>query len=77
MEHLHDPLSLILGNLDFHNHFFVSDYTEYFLVGKVRDPDVMGQMQNAWNNFVETGQIWAALVGVIIGYMFRTLTSYG
>ena len=34
-------------------------------------------MQNAWNNFVKTGQVWAMLIGMVIGYMFKSLTSYG
>ncbi|QYX30896.1 hypothetical protein [Sphaerospermopsis torques-reginae] len=77
MEHLNDSLSLIWGHLDFHINFVVSDYADYFLVGKVRDADVMGQMQNAWNNFVKTGQVWAMLIGMVIGYLFKSLTSYG
>jgi hypothetical protein len=46
------------------------------LAQMVEDPDVLGQMQKAWNNFVETGQVWALLIGIFIGYMFRSLTSY-
>jgi ABC-type enterochelin transport system permease subunit len=33
-------------------------------------------MQNAWNNFVKTGQIWALLIGIAIGYFFRSMTSF-
>ena len=43
----------------------------------VNDPDLLGQAQKAWNNFVETGQIWALLIGLVIGYVIRNLTSYG
>ncbi|MEO1430744.1 MAG: hypothetical protein AAFS12_17035 [Cyanobacteria bacterium J06632_19] len=43
----------------------------------VNDPDLLGQVQKAWNNFVETGQIWALLIGLVIGYLIRNLTSYG
>ena len=43
----------------------------------VNDPDLLGQMQKAWNNFVETGQIWALLIGLVDGYLIRNLTSYG
>lgn len=43
----------------------------------VTDPDVIGQMQKIWNHFVQTGQIWALLIGVVVGYMFRNLTKYG
>jgi hypothetical protein len=77
MEHLSEPLFLIFGNLDFHINFAVSDHTDYFLYGYVKDANVLGQIQNYWNNFVKTGQIWAMLIGIILGYMFKGLTSYG
>ena len=47
------------------------------LAQNVTDPDLIGQVQKAWNNFVETGQIWALLIGLVIGYLIRNLTSYG
>lgn len=47
------------------------------LAQNINDPDVIGQMQRAWNNFVTTGQIWALLIGIVIGYIFKNLTSYG
>ncbi|MEM1393140.1 MAG: hypothetical protein AAF757_23925 [Cyanobacteria bacterium P01_D01_bin.116] len=47
------------------------------LAQTISDPDLLGQMQKTWNNFVETGQIWALLIGLVIGYLIRNLTSYG
>jgi hypothetical protein len=47
------------------------------LAQNVTDPDIIGQIQKAWNNFVQTGQIWALLIGLVIGYILRNLTSYG
>ncbi|MGB3761391.1 MAG: hypothetical protein WBA07_34275 [Rivularia sp. (in: cyanobacteria)] len=47
------------------------------LAQNVTDPDLIGQVQKAWNNFVETGQIWALLIGLVVGYLIRNLTSYG
>ncbi|MEA5576503.1 hypothetical protein [Anabaena sp. UHCC 0451] len=66
--HLHDTLFSLLGNI----HIDIN-----FVATNIKDPDVIGQMQNAWNNFVKTGQIWATLTGIIIGYLFKSLTSYG
>lgn len=43
----------------------------------INDPDLLGQIQQGWNNFVQTGQIWALLIGIFIGYLMRNLTSYG
>ncbi|MDJ0798552.1 MAG: hypothetical protein QNJ51_17310 [Calothrix sp. MO_167.B12] len=43
----------------------------------VKDPNILGQMQTSFNGFVESGQVWALLIGLVIGYMFKSLTSYG
>ncbi len=43
----------------------------------VTDPDILGQMQKAFNHFVQSGQVWALLIGLAIGYFIRNLTSYG
>ncbi|MEM6399825.1 MAG: hypothetical protein AAF757_06270 [Cyanobacteria bacterium P01_D01_bin.116] len=43
----------------------------------VSDPDLLGQVQKSFNNFVETGQVWALLIGLVVGYLVRNLTSYG
>lgn len=45
------------------------------LAQSIEDPDVLGQMQKGWNNFINSGQVWALLIGLVIGYMFRSLTS--
>ncbi|MDZ7956735.1 MAG: hypothetical protein RMY34_02305 [Aulosira sp. DedQUE10] len=47
------------------------------LAQDITDPNVLGQMQHSWNHFVKTGQIWALLIGLVIGYIIRNLTSYG
>ncbi|MGB3642441.1 MAG: hypothetical protein WBA39_33390 [Rivularia sp. (in: cyanobacteria)] len=47
------------------------------LAQNVTDPDLIGQIEKAWNNFIQTGQIWALLIGLVIGYLIRNLTSYG
>ncbi|MHC5727309.1 MAG: hypothetical protein ACYTXY_24880 [Nostoc sp.] len=47
------------------------------LAQTITDPDLMGQIQKAWSHFIQTGQVWALLIGLVIGYMIRNLTSYG
>jgi len=47
------------------------------LAQNISDPDLLGQLQKAFNNFVETGQVWALLIGLVVGYLIRNLTSYG
>jgi hypothetical protein len=81
MEHLNVTVFFsLLGNLHFHLTFPISDHTHFFLVGDytdIKDPDILGHMQRNWNNFVKSGQIWATLIGMIIGYLLKGLTSYG
>ncbi|HEY9849441.1 MAG TPA: hypothetical protein V6D28_08285 [Leptolyngbyaceae cyanobacterium] len=47
------------------------------LAQQVSDPDLFGQVQRAWNHFVQSGQIWALFLGVIIGYFIRGMTGVG
>ncbi|MEH2056925.1 MAG: hypothetical protein V7K97_12360 [Nostoc sp.] len=47
------------------------------LAQTITDPNVLGQIEKAWNHFIQTGQVWAFLIGLVIGYMIRNLTSYG
>ncbi|MCP2731431.1 hypothetical protein [Limnofasciculus baicalensis] len=46
------------------------------LAQNVTDPDVLGQMQRAFSNFINSGQVWALLIGLVVGYMFRGMSSY-
>jgi hypothetical protein len=41
------------------------------------ETDVFADFRSFFNNFIESGQVWALIVGVIIGYLLRGLTSYG
>jgi hypothetical protein len=38
--------------------------------------DVMGGASKAFKTFVESGQVYALVIGLVIGYMFRSLTTY-
>jgi hypothetical protein len=46
------------------------------LAQTVREVDVLGQMQKSFNHFVQSGQIWALLIGIFLGYMFKSVTSF-
>jgi hypothetical protein len=46
------------------------------LAQMVEDPDIIGQMSDAWKNFVESGQVWALLIGVFFGYTFASFTRF-
>lgn len=43
----------------------------------VKNTDLAGDVQRAFDHLVQTGQIWAFFTGLVIGYLFRSLTSYG
>jgi hypothetical protein len=38
--------------------------------------DLGSNFQDAWSNFIESGQVWALGIGFFLGYIFRSLTSY-
>lgn len=45
------------------------------LAQQVSETSVFTDVQKFWNNFVQTGQIWAMLVGIVIGYAIRNITA--
>ncbi|MEM9905514.1 MAG: hypothetical protein AAF921_10880 [Cyanobacteria bacterium P01_D01_bin.44] len=46
------------------------------VVGQYFDQDFFGSSGEILNNFVESGQVWALLIGFVIGYLVRGLTTY-
>lgn len=38
--------------------------------------DLFGQVASAWNNFVKTGQAWALVIGLVIGYFIKSFTTF-
>ena len=45
------------------------------LAQSVEDPDILGQIQDAWYNFIDSGQVWALLMGTFFGYTFKGFTG--
>jgi hypothetical protein len=43
---------------------------------QVFNEDILGDFQKAFNNFVQTGQVWAMIIGFAIGYILKSLLSY-
>jgi hypothetical protein len=56
------------------NHLFSLDWSA--LAQLQTDTNIGGNFGNAWNNFVKTGQIWALLIGIAIGYFLKSFTSF-
>lgn len=66
--HSYDPVSQLLLKLPI-------NWT--IVAQSVKNTDLAGDVQRAFDHFVQTGQIWALLTGLVLGYLFRSLTSYG
>lgn len=39
--------------------------------------NLWGDVSGSFNRFVKSGQLWALLIGIVVGYVFRSFTSYG
>ncbi|MEC4983218.1 MAG: hypothetical protein SAJ37_04080 [Oscillatoria sp. PMC 1068.18] len=54
---------------------------DFWLVGgtilaqAVAEPNVLDQMRDAFGKFVESGQLWAMIIGLVVGYVFKTFIS--
>jgi cation transporter-like permease len=65
-----DLASNLHGNLaDLTSHLHMD------LIAQQFKQDVMGDLGKGWDNFVKTGQIWALIIGVVVGYLFRSITA--
>lgn len=56
----------------YHNYLFP---ISSLLAQQIEDPDILGQISDAWQNFIESGQVWALLIGTFFGYTFKGFTS--
>jgi hypothetical protein len=45
-------------------------------IAQTTSTDLFSNVQQAWNNFVQSGQIWALIGGFVLGYLFRSITAY-
>lgn len=48
--------------------------TQMIIAQYVKDPDVLGQMQKSFKHFIDSGQVWAMLIGMFIGYSIKSLS---
>ncbi len=47
----------------------------HLLAQRIDDPDILGKFKKSWQNFIESGQVWALGIGFVLGYIFRSFTS--
>lgn len=45
------------------------------LAQQVSQTTLFSDVQKFWNNFVQSGQIWALIIGIVIGYGIRNITA--
>jgi len=41
------------------------------------DQDVSQGIRKAWKGFVDSGQVWAMLIGLVVGYLVKQFTTFG
>ena len=49
---------------------------ESMIIAQHFDQDILGDLGVAMSEFVESGQVWALLIGIVLGYLIRGLTTY-
>ena len=45
--------------------------------GMIKETDLGGDISKSWQHVVKTVQVWAFLIGAIVGYLAKSFTSYG
>jgi hypothetical protein len=69
-----DPIQLVpLAMMELGSKF---DLTTHGLViaQQFQNVDILGNIQNGWNDFLQTGKAGASVVGLVVGYMIRGIT---
>lgn len=49
---------------------------DWNILAKTFNTDVFAGTRAWFNNFVKSGQIWALLIGMVLGYLIRGMTTY-
>jgi hypothetical protein len=68
-----DPLGFqTVSLLDRFNPEFAS--THIWIAQAYKD-DLFNNIGQSWDNFIKSGQVWALVIGFVLGYLFRSITS--
>lgn len=57
--------------------FLHGNTTDWILFAQQFDTDPFAGIREWFGNLIATGQLWALIIGFILGYLFRGFTSYG
>jgi hypothetical protein len=66
LNHLSDSVQGVLWRLPI----------DWVILAQQFNQDILGDMQKGFNHFVQTGQVWALIIGVVLGYLLRSVTAY-
>ncbi len=70
---LFPALPLELGtNFDLHSTLSTHGL---IILAEVPNVDILGNIQSAWTDFLQTGKAGASVVGLVLGYMIRGMTK--
>jgi hypothetical protein len=58
-------------NLDLLNDVALSGIS----IAQVIKDDLFNNVGRSWDNFIRSGQVWTLVIGFVVGYLFRSLTS--
>ncbi|MEB3267939.1 MAG: hypothetical protein VKJ09_05300 [Leptolyngbya sp.] len=50
--------------------------TRTLVLAQQFDQDILGDLGGAFKTFIDSGQVWALIIGIVIGYLFRSMTTY-
>lgn len=59
------------------HHVFHISPSDWSVIAQQFETDVFADFRTFFNNFIQSGQIWAFIIGIVIGYLLRGLTTYG
>jgi uncharacterized membrane protein AbrB (regulator of aidB expression) len=45
------------------------------IIAQKFEQDVLKDLRKGWEYFYSSGQIWALLVGLVVGYLIKSITS--
>lgn len=66
------------GSFSIDSSLNIADLHQYInmdLLAQQFKQDVAGDLGRGWNNFIKSGQVWALMIGVVVGYFFRSITN--
>jgi hypothetical protein len=62
---------------DIQGMFWHLDWSHLAKAGTQFDTDVFAKTRAFFDNFMKTGQIWAMIMGFVLGFLAKGMTSYG